>query len=117
MCKLTPEGYQLSDGSIIPFDFEVQNISPHQIDEFNKTQASVWDLVVLRKELVGMERRIVDSVTKGIFSPEQLDTVIDRRIKASKDIFWTKSKKLWASLISIIVGLTAIFNLIHTLTK
>ena len=52
MCKVTKDGYEMIDGTIIPFhNIDMKHIKPEHIMELNKSPASEWGILLMKNAM------------------------------------------------------------------
>ena len=123
MCEITAHGYKMKDGTVIPFKkLNMGEVSPEHIEEMNRAYASVWGMVLLRNDLLGLKdeikKELSDQITKltdslekhGKYCPaneDRIKEIINEEINQRTDLKIRKSAKIfdlmWKAAIVILV--------------
>lgn len=61
MCKVTSAGYEMKDGTLIPFDANISDIKPEYIAALNEDSSTAWDSFILHREILELKNMILDN--------------------------------------------------------
>jgi len=75
MCKLTPEGYLMKDGTIIPLNekLDISQVSPEHIEDLNTSYSTQLDSLLVRQGIIEI-KECIDNLSnyKHICNPSEL---------------------------------------------
>lgn len=131
MCRLTPEGYKMNDGTIIPFDFDVIS-NPQHVAELDKQGATKYEILMMAKNMSMMEDRIISTINSKFqdtsriitnhnagcpINKTEINKMIEKKISEQPKIVLSKLKKIWIGIAAFIVALTVIFDFVISIQK
>lgn len=131
MCRLTPDGYKMEDGTIIPFNFDVIS-DPKHVAELDRQNATKYEVLMVAKNMSNMEERIIsvlDDKFKNMddklsahnascpINKDKIQSMIDKTIADQPKMFFSKIKRTWVVIAGIIAAMTVVADLIITLGK
>jgi hypothetical protein len=79
MCRRTPEGYKMNDGTDITYLIDAENISPEHILELNEAPATILETLYIRKSLHKLRNDVFETIT-NVFGE------LDKKIDELKDL-------------------------------
>ena len=115
MCKLSKNGYEMDDGTLIPFtNISLADIAPKHINELNKNASTMWDSLLMRSSIIELKDVVQNlSVTKKV-KEERIREIANEEIRAfpKRKLFsMAKTAKGITILLGLLIAIVSVISI------